>query len=263
MPELTKHSLGVTGIRPFLRRLLLQLHLILRRLRQRNDLADIQNQPAIQVMRTQMDAGDIHLVLVEPQHRRRQFSAKVGAGEDDPHPLGKLAFVRLLPIKEIEQVLLRILATAAKPRQESSIDLDRPSPRHRTHHRRVADRLQFHVPAIVGSLEFDNDEVRAAIDAEQVDAPATVLELPELLGDDQRVGADDLHMFAQQALQIAALLHGGGDVAGGRNLDQRLARHLIKRHEGADYTHLANLCVRSPACKGIVHDRVTRDFADF
>src|SRR5690606_412773 len=69
-------------------------------------------------------------------------------------------------------------------------------------HRRVPKRLQFHVPAIFGSLQLDHDEVGISIQCEKVDPAPTILPVSELFGDDHQVGGDHMNTSAQKALQV-------------------------------------------------------------
>lgn len=54
---------------------------------------------------------------------------------------------------------------------------------HGRDHRRVEDGLQLHVAAVVGPLQLDHHEVRIAVDAEEVDAPARLVPVTELFRD--------------------------------------------------------------------------------
>lgn len=74
-------------------------------------------------------------------------------------------------------------------------------PHHRCHelfecqgrdHRSIADRLELHVSTILRALQFDHDEIRALVDAEEVDPTSAVLPVSKLLGDHQRVGREHI-----------------------------------------------------------------------
>ncbi len=56
---------------------------------------------------------------------------------------------------------------------------------HRGDHGGVADGLEFHVAAVVGTLQLDDDEVSGLVEGEEVDPPASILPLAELLSDDE------------------------------------------------------------------------------
>jgi hypothetical protein len=58
-------------------------------------------------------------------------------------------------------------------------------------------------------VNFD-DQVRVAIEAQQIDPPARFLPLAKLLVDDQGVRRDHVDVLAEQALQVGAFPHAGG-----------------------------------------------------
>jgi len=58
---------------------------------------------------------------------------------------------------------------------------------HRRHHGCVSQGLQLHVPAIVGPFQLDDHQAAGFVDRQEVDAPASVLPVAVLLGDDQKI----------------------------------------------------------------------------
>ncbi len=77
---------------------------------------------------------------------------------------------------------------------------------HGRNHRGVAQRLQFHVAAILIALEFDDDEPGFAVEAEQVDAAGAVGPIGELLRQHEQAVLQRIDAGGEQALQVAAFL---------------------------------------------------------
>lgn len=118
------------------------------------------------------------------------------------------------------------------PREVVLIVIDQVGERHGRDHRRVAQRLQFEMPAVRGALEFDHYESTLAIDPEQIDPSLGLSERPELLGDDQDVVGDHANVGPQQALQVGPLQHLLHRERRGGHGDDRVGLHLKQRHPG-------------------------------
>ena len=69
------------------------------------------------------------------------------------------------------------------------VDLDRRSPVETVRHRSMALILaaELHVAAVVGPLQLDHDEPASLVEGEEVDPPAGVFPVAELLGDDEQI----------------------------------------------------------------------------
>ena len=61
------------------------------------------------------------------------------------------------------------------------------------------------MPAVFRAFQFDNDQIRAFVDAQQIDAPPAVLPFAELFGNHQRIGRDCFNMGLKEALQVTPL----------------------------------------------------------
>jgi hypothetical protein len=150
-------------------------------------------------------AADVQLALVKPHDGGGQFLGELGGHQDDAHVPGEPLLVGLVPAEESQQRPARVIALA-QPIQVLAVDLHGPLERHGGYHRGVADGLKLHVAAVLRPLQLEDDEVGVLVHAQQVDAPARVLPVAELLGDDEGVRGDDLDLLAEQPLEVSPLL---------------------------------------------------------
>jgi hypothetical protein len=86
-----------------------------------------------------------------------------------------------VPVEKLQQAGLRVVG-AVVLRQIPAVHLHSLGECHCRHHRGVPDGLQLHVAAVLRPLQFDHDEVRVAVHAEEVDAALAFVPLAELLG---------------------------------------------------------------------------------
>ena len=84
--------------------------------------------------------------------------------------------------------------------------------------------------AIIISLQFDHDEVRRAVNAQEIDAALRVLPLGELLSDHEDIVGDDRDVGPQKALKIAPLLHALLRERGGGKWLDRVLGELVHGH---------------------------------
>ncbi len=61
-------------------------------------------------------------------------------------------------------------------------------------------------PPVVGPLQLDDDEPAGLVEGEEVDAPAGVLPVAELLGDDDEILVERGDVVTEQALQVGPVL---------------------------------------------------------
>ena len=104
---------------------------------------------------------------------------------------------------------------------------------------------------VVGALQLDHDEPAALVEGEEVDAPAGVLAVAELLGDDEQILVESGDVVTEQALQAGLLVHAQGGERSRRAPLEPLLGHLVERHpssrpppDGADAR--SNLPVGGP-----------------
>lgn len=64
--------------------------------------------------------------------------------------------------------------------------------------------------AIIGALELDDDEAAGFVEGEEVDAPASVLPVTELLRDDEQIVVEGGDVVSEQALEVSTLVHSEG-----------------------------------------------------
>ena len=166
----------------------------------------IVDRPAATADRLEAHAADVDTALDQPEDRCRQLAAELGRGQDDADVLREGILVGLVPPEKVEQLGPRIGVSLADLREITSEHIGGLVEGHGRDHRRVAEGLQLHVAAVLGPLELDHHEVRVAVDAEEIDTPARLVPVPELLRDDQRVRSDDRDVCPQKALQVAPLL---------------------------------------------------------
>ena len=207
-PELPAEVVTLLAVLPPHAFLLADLYGVLDGLRERDDLLHVDQDPAVVAVGLEADAPDVEVPLVQPHDRGGQLLGKVGGDEDDPDVLAEPVLVGLGPLQEIEDRGPGLVGVAALLAEQFAVDADGLLERHRGDHRGVADRLEFHVPAVLGTLQLDDDEVGVLVDAEEVDPPVARVPVAELLGDDQRVGRDDVEPGAESA--------GGRSVPGGQ-----------------------------------------------
>ena len=101
--------------------------------------------------------------------------------------------------------MLRFFGLFTQAGKKLSVYLHRPAEGHGGNHAGVADGLEFHVTAVGGALQLDDNEVGVLINGKEVNAAAAVLPIAKLLGDHIKIVAEHFYLSAQQALQIAAL----------------------------------------------------------
>lgn len=101
---------------------------------------------------------------------------------------------------------------------------------HRRHHGGIADGLELHVAAIIGALELDDDEAAGFVEGEEVDAPASVLPVAELLGDDEQIVVEGGDVVSEQALEVSTLVHSEGGERSRWTPLEPLVGDLEKRH---------------------------------
>jgi hypothetical protein len=86
------------------------------------------------------------------------------------------------------------------------------------------------VPAIFRTLELDHHEIRALVNAEQIDSPLAFIPFAKLLGNDKRMGRDHFDMLPEEPLEIAPLIDVLGGEGGLIKLGNRGLGEFVKRH---------------------------------
>jgi len=148
------------------------------------------------VVRFEPHTLDVHVVLIEPKNRSRQFLGEVRRDQNDSNILGELIPMRFVPIEKLQQLASRI-GTLAQFFEEGLEGAYRILERHLRHHRRITDGLQLHVPAVVPPLEFNDDEIGGLVYAQKVNAAPRVFPLGKLLSDHQNIRCDEADIHAE------------------------------------------------------------------
>ena len=91
------------------------------------------------------------------------------------------------------------------------------------------------MPAALGALEFNHDEVRVVVEAEQIHAAFAVLPVAELLGDHHHAGRDDLDGGGR--LAASDLLHLDGRGGAGLGSDNGGEEGTEEDGEGEEGAH--------------------------
>jgi len=86
------------------------------------------------------------------------------------------------------------------------------------------------VPAVVRSLQLDDDQPAGLVQREQVDAAPCVLPFTELLGDDEQVVAERRDVVSEQPLEIGSLVQPERGEPGDGLLLQAITSNLVERH---------------------------------
>ena len=172
------------------------------RLGQRDHLRDIDQQLVIEAIGPEPNAADIEPDVVEPEHTGRQLAGEVGGDQHDP---GLGALDRQLIVRSNAQVRPQPLTSSA-PILAALLEILRVRAHqllrgHARHHGGIADRLQVHVPAILGALELDDRQPARAIEAEQIDAAARLIPVAELLRHHIETIFDGVRLIAQEPLE--------------------------------------------------------------
>ena len=107
--------------------------------------------------------------------RREDDAGRVGVELEVVAPRGGDEFIDEFLAVAVQSPTLAVFAEG----------VERLLGRHLRDHRCVADGLQLHVAAILGSFQLDDDELTVAIKSHQVDPAPDVLEVAELLRDDE------------------------------------------------------------------------------
>lgn len=115
--------------------------------------------------------------------------------------------------------------------------IDRVLKLHRGDHRRVAKGLQFHVATGLCALEFNDDQVGAGVNAEQIDPTLGVLPVAELLGENHRYGSwrDGVDVLSKDPLDVVSFSKTQGSKRRGGNLLHPACSELV------DGRHLVRL----------------------
>lgn len=87
------------------------------------------------------------------------------------------------------------------------------------------------MPAVVGPLQLDDNEVCLRIDGEQIDSAAAVVPIAELLGEHVEVVAQHVDLRAQQSLEVIALAHLEIGERSSAERTEGVGRHFKKRHD--------------------------------
>ena len=115
--------------------------------------------------------------------------------------MAELFFVGFAPVQEFQQAFGGVQFHSVVA-QVLLVNLDQLVEGQRGDHRGVADSLQLHMPAIFGTFQFDNDQIRTFVDAEQIDSTSAVFPFAELLGNHQRIGCDHVDLSFEEGLEV-------------------------------------------------------------
>ncbi len=179
------------------------------------------------------DTADVHpLEPVEPQHGGRDLPAEVGRDQHDAHVGGDHRVLgSLAGVQERRQLGLGgSLGVGSVLGPVGAVGVGDLGEAHRGDHGRVADGLELHVATVVGSLQLDDDEPAGLVEGEEVDPPAGVLPVAELLGDDEQILVERGDVVTEQALQVGPLVQAQGGERSRRPPLEPLLGHLVERH---------------------------------
>ncbi len=169
--------------------------LILGCFRKGNNLLNVDENFAVEGVRLQSDTRDVQFTLIQPEDSGRDLFLEIRGDEDDPHVTSEFSLQRLLPSQKFKNGRACV-SIAPHAQQVSRMSIHRLFERHRRHHRGVAECLKLDVPPILRPFQLDDDQLCITVKSQQVNTPAAVSPISELLGEKHRIWSDDLQTVA-------------------------------------------------------------------
>ena len=200
-PEVLHGAVSTSGA-PRLLVFVAQAYLVLLSARYGYDLTNVGDKRLVDPVEFELDAPNVEIALVEPEHCGGQLLREASTHENHAH-VGDGGFVLVFDAEEVFEELSGIFARTLGLK-EARVGIDDLCKGKGCNHRCVPQGLELHVRARI-ALELDDHEVCVSVDRQEIDTTPTILPIAELLGDHQEVGVDDLDVLLEQPLKVLPL----------------------------------------------------------